>query len=131
MSFQFSNRVPKSDSDPVGDILKVAGSPDIISFAGGLPAPELFPVEALKQAADKVFDKNGRSALQYASAIGNPDLRNQITQRMNRQGINCDVDNIMITTGSQQSIDLTAKMFVNPGDTVIVEKPTYLCARCF
>lgn len=112
----------------MGDILKVAGSPDIISFAGGLPAPELFPVEALKQAADKVFDKNGRSALQYASAIGNPDLRNQITQRMNRQGINCDVDNIMITTGSQQSIDLTAKMFVNPGDTVIVEKPTYLCA---
>lgn len=100
----------------------------MISFAGGLPAPELFPIEALKKVINEVFDESGREALQYSSAIGYPALREQIAQRMNRQGIKTTVDNIMITTGSQQSIDITAKMFVNPGDTVIVEKPTYLCA---
>lgn len=100
----------------------------MISFAGGLPAPELFPIEALKKVINEVFDESGREALQYSSAIGYPALREQIAQRMNRQGIKTTVDNIMITTGSQQSIDITAKMFVNPGDTVIVEKPTYLGA---
>lgn len=128
MSFHFSKRVPKNDSDPVGDILKVAGSPDVISFAGGLPAPELFPIDALKKVTNVVFDESGREALQYASAVGYPALREQIAKRMNNQGIKATVDNIMITTGSQQSIDITAKMFINPGDTVIVEKPTYLCA---
>lgn len=92
----------------------------MISFAGGLPAPELFPIEALKKVINEVFDESGREALQYSSAIGYPALREQIAQRMNRQGIKTTVDNIMITTGSQQSIDITAKMFVNPGDTVIV-----------
>lgn len=128
MSFHFSERVPKNDSDPVGDILKVAGSPDVISFAGGLPAPELFPIDALKKVTNEVFDESGQEALQYASAVGYPALRKQIAKRMNNQGIKATVDNIMITTGSQQSIDITAKMFINPGDTVIVEKPTYLCA---
>ncbi|KRK97681.1 2-aminoadipate transaminase [Secundilactobacillus odoratitofui DSM 19909 = JCM 15043] len=128
MNYQFSNNVPASDEDPVGNILKVAGDPKVISFAGGLPAPELFPVEALKQATNDVFDESGRQALQYSIAAGDPKLREQIAQRMNRSGIKCDIDNIIITTGSQQSIDLTAKIFVNPGDTVIVEQPTYLCA---
>lgn len=128
MTYQFSNRVPKSDEDPVGNILKVAGSPDVISFAGGLPAPELFPVDQLKQVTDEVYDESGRQALQYSTAIGDPQLREQIVKRMARQGVQTTTDNIMISTGSQQSIDLTAKMFINPGDTVIVEKPTYLCA---
>ncbi len=109
MSFHFSERVPKNDSDPVGDILKVAGSPDVISFAGGLPAPELFPIDALKKVTNEVFDESGREALQYASAVGYPALRKQIAKRMNNQGIKATVDNIMITTGSQQSIDITAK----------------------
>ncbi len=109
MNYQFSNNVPASDEDPVGNILKVAGDPKVISFAGGLPAPELFPVEALKQATNDVFDESGRQALQYSIAAGDPKLREQIAQRMNRSGIKCDIDNIIITTGSQQSIDLTAK----------------------
>ncbi|WP_076640431.1 PLP-dependent aminotransferase family protein, partial [Lactiplantibacillus plantarum] len=128
MTYQFSDRVPESDEDPVGNILKVAGSPDIISFAGGLPAPELFPLAELKRVTDEVYDKSGRQALQYSTAIGYPQLREQIVKRMAHQGVKTTIDNIMISTGSQQSIDLTAKMFVNPGDTVIVEKPTYLCA---
>ncbi|MCT3398458.1 aminotransferase-like domain-containing protein [Lentilactobacillus hilgardii] len=128
MTYQFSDRVPESDEDPVGNILKVAGSPDVISFAGGLPAPELFPVAQLKKVTDEVYDESGRQALQYSTAIGYPELREQIVKRMDHQGVKTTIDNIMISTGSQQSIDLTAKMFVNPGDTVIVEKPTYLCA---
>lgn len=128
MTYQFSTRVPASDEDPVGNILKVAGSPDIISFAGGLPAPELFPVDALKKVTNEVYDESGRQALQYSAAIGDPALRTQIVKRMAKQGVDTTIDNVMISTGSQQSIDLTAKMFINPGDTVIVEKPTYLCA---
>lgn len=128
MDYQFSNNIPESNVDPVGNILKVAGDPKVISFAGGLPAPELFPVEDLKKVTNEVYDESGRQALQYSIAAGFPALREQIAKRMNRSGIKCDIDNIMITTGSQQSIDLTAKLFVNPGDTVIVEQPTYLCA---
>jgi len=128
MKYQFANNIPESDEDPVGNILKVAGDPKVISFAGGLPAPELFPVEDLKKVTNEVYDESGRQALQYSIAAGYPELRKQIAKRMNRSGIACDIDNIMITTGSQQSIDLTAKLFVNPGDTVIVEQPTYLCA---
>ncbi|GAX03119.1 aminotransferase [Secundilactobacillus pentosiphilus] len=128
MKYQFANNIPESDEDPVGNILKVAGDPKVISFAGGLPAPELFPVEDLKKVTNEVYDESGREALQYSIAAGYPKLREQIAKRMNRSGIKCDIDNIMITTGSQQSIDLTAKLFVNPGDTVIVEQPTYLCA---
>lgn len=128
MNYQFSTRVPKTNEDPVGNILKVAGSSDVISFAGGLPAPELFPVEALKKVTNEVYDQEGRSALQYSIAAGYPKLREQIVARMAQSGINTTVDNVMISTGSQQSIDLTAKMFINPGDTVIVEHPTYLCA---
>lgn len=128
MDYQFSRNVPESDVDPVGNILKVAGDPKVISFAGGLPAPELFPVDDLKKVTNEVYDESGRQALQYSIASGDPKLREQIAQRMNRSGIKCDIDNIMITTGSQQSIDLTAKIFINPGDTVIVEQPTYLCA---
>lgn len=128
MTYQFSDRVPESDEDPVGNILKVAGSPDVISFAGGLPAPELFPVAELKRVTDEIYDESGRQALQYSTAIGYPQLREQIVKRTAHQGVKTTIDNIMISTGSQQSIDLTAKMFVNPGDTVIVEKPTYLCA---
>lgn len=128
MKYQFANNIPESNEDPVGNILKVAGDPKIISFAGGLPAPELFPVEDLKKVTNEVYDESGREALQYSIAAGYPKLREEIAKRMNRSGIACDIDNIMITTGSQQSIDLTTKLFVNPGDTVIVEQPTYLCA---
>ncbi|UQS85120.1 PLP-dependent aminotransferase family protein [Apilactobacillus apisilvae] len=129
MDFKFSDRVPSLDNDVVGEILKVAGDPKIISFAGGLPAPELFPVEEMKKAADEVFEKDGQNALQYTASIGNPKLRQLVTDRMqNHKHIDCNVDNVCITTGSEQSIDLIAKMMINPGDVVLVEKPTYLCA---
>lgn len=129
MNFKFSKRVPNLDDDVVGEILKVAGDPEIISFAGGLPAPELFPVEAIHQAADKVFEKYGKDALQYTATIGNVKLRESIAHRMQtNKFVHTSIDNICITTGSEQSIDLVAKMMVNEGDVILVEKPTYLCA---
>lgn len=128
MTYHFSNRVPKSDVDPVGDILKVAGDPKVMSFAGGLPAPELFPVEQVKKAADAVFDQKGRAALQYGSSQGVPELRQVILDRVKVEGIETDADHVMVATGSQQSIDLTGKMFLDEGSVVIVEDPTYLTA---
>ncbi|KRK25149.1 aminotransferase, class I II [Apilactobacillus kunkeei DSM 12361 = ATCC 700308] len=113
----------------MGEILKVAGDPEIISFAGGLPAPELFPVKEMHEAADKVFEKHGAEALQYTAAIGNPHLRELIVDRMQtNKEVTTTVDNVCITTGSEQSIDLVAKMMVDKGDVILVEKPTYLCA---
>lgn len=128
MTYHFSNRVPKSDVDPVGDILKVAGDPKVMSFAGGLPAPELFPVEQVKRAADTVFEQKGQAALQYGSSKGIPELRQVILDRVKVEGIETDADHVMVATGSQQSIDLTGKMFLDEGSVVIVEDPTYLTA---
>lgn len=129
MDFKFSSRVPNVDNDVVGEILKVAGDPEIISFAGGLPAPELFPVKEMHEAADKVFEKHGAEALQYTAAIGNPHLRELIVDRMQtNKEVTTTVDNVCITTGSEQSIDLVAKMMVDKDDVILVEKPTYLCA---
>ncbi|BAP85283.1 aminotransferase [Paucilactobacillus hokkaidonensis JCM 18461] len=128
MTYHFSDRVPKSDVDPVGDILKVAGDPKVMSFAGGLPAPELFPVKQVKAAADAVFDEKGQAALQYGSSQGVPELRDVIVDRLKVEGIETDTDHVMVATGSQQSIDLTGKMFLDEGSVVIVEDPTYLTA---
>lgn len=128
MNYKFSKRVPAGDTDPVGVILKVAGDPKVMSFAGGLPAPELFPVEAVKKAADAVFDKKGPAALQYGSSQGTPELKKVILDRLKVDGIDTDDEHVIVTTGSQQSIDLTGKMFLDEGDVVIVEDPTYLTA---
>lgn len=128
MTYKFSKRVPNADADAVGDILKVAGDPKVMSFAGGLPAPELFPVEQVRKAADKVFAEKGPAALQYGSSQGVPELRDVILGRLKVEGIETDADHVMVATGSQQSIDLTGKMFIDEGSTVIVEDPTYLTA---
>ncbi|KIS03096.1 aminotransferase-like domain-containing protein [Paucilactobacillus wasatchensis] len=128
MTYKFSKHVPQSDVDAVGDILKVAGDPKVTSFAGGLPAPELFPVEEVKAAANRVLTGNGRAALQYGSSQGVPGLRQVILNRLEIEGIKTDSDHVMVATGSQQSIDLTGKIFIDEGTTVIVEDPTYLTA---
>ncbi|MGM0216026.1 PLP-dependent aminotransferase family protein [Enterococcus sp. AZ109] len=128
MKYQYSTKVPVSNTDPVGDLLRAAANPDIISFAGGLPAPELFPVEQVQEAANQVFQEKGMTALQYGSSKGTPELIKVVADRLAIDGIQADTEHIMISTGSQQVIDLTGKLFLNEGDTVIVEKPTYLCA---
>lgn len=126
---EFSKRVPADGTDAVGAILKAAADPQIISFAGGLPAPELFPVKEMKAAVDKVFDQHGREAMQYGAAKGVTALRKRILQHVHdKEGVNAELDNVLVTTGSEQALDLVGKAFVDPGDTVLVEQPTYLCA---
>ena len=129
MEYNYSKAVPQGGVDTVGEILKVAASPNVISFAGGLPAPELFPTSELQQATDQVYQTSAESALQYSNSNGFRRLREILAQRMARRGVSCNADNIAITTGSQQSIDLISKMFINHGDTILVEKPTYMSAQ--
>ena len=127
--FKFSKRVPADGTDAVGAILKAAADPKIISFAGGLPAPELFPVEGMKEATDKVYAEHGQQALQYGAAKGVTELRELILKRVKeKENVDAKLENVMVTTGSEQAIDLVGKAFINPGDTVLVEEPTYLCA---
>jgi 2-aminoadipate transaminase len=98
----------------------------MISFAGGLPAPETFPVEELKEIALEILEKNGPDGLQYGTTEGDPLLRKLLTERHNSQGLNIRTENLIITTGSQQGLDLLAKIFLDPGDYVICGLPSYL-----
>ncbi|MCC4383918.1 PLP-dependent aminotransferase family protein [Limosilactobacillus reuteri] len=127
--FKFSKRVPADGTDAVGAILQAAADPKIISFAGGLPAPELFPVKEMKAAVDKVFEEHGQEAMQYGAAKGVTALREVIQQHVKeKENVDSELNNVLVTTGSEQVLDLVGKAFVDPGDTVLVEQPTYLCA---
>jgi len=113
----------------IREILKVTERPEVISFAGGLPAPELFPVKEIKEVNRIVLDESGHKALQYTTTEGYAPLRTWIANRMNtRLGTSFDCDNILITHGSQQALDLSGKVFLDEGDVVLCESPTYLAA---
>ena len=112
----------------IREILKVTAQPEVISFAGGLPAPELFPVAEIKAAADFVLSNNGSEALQYSESEGFRPLRDWIAAEMGQRGIKAAADDVLITNGSQQGLDLVGKLFLNPGDVVLTENPTYLAA---
>ncbi|MCG4583059.1 PLP-dependent aminotransferase family protein, partial [Anaerosalibacter bizertensis] len=102
--------------------------PEIISFAGGLPAPELFPVEELEKVSSKVLEEQGTTALQYGPTEGYEPLRVEITKRMEKVGVECKPEDILVTSGSQQGLDFSGKIFLNPGDIVLCESPSYLGA---
>ena len=113
----------------VRGILKAASDPDVISFAGGLPNPISFPQEELLESMNRIVKTYGSSVFQYSITAGLPELRQYIADRYNRIfGLTLTIDNIIITTGSQQALDLIGKVLLNKGDGVIVEKPTYLAA---
>lgn len=112
----------------IREILKVTAQPEIISFAGGLPAPELFPVDAVRAAAENVLSRSGAEALQYGPSEGFGPLREWIAQEMRTRGVVCASTNVLVTNGSQQVLDLAAKLLLNPGDVVLTENPTYLAA---
>jgi 2-aminoadipate transaminase len=110
----------------IREILKLLQKPDMISFAGGLPAPETFPVKDLKEIAIEVLEKEGAFALQYGTTEGDPLLRKLLVERQNRLGLKINVDNLIITSGSQQALDLIARIFLDPGDYILCGLPSYL-----
>jgi 2-aminoadipate transaminase len=113
-------------SSLVRELLKLTAQPGLISFAGGLPAADLFPLERFQEACDRVLSDPG--ALQYSTTEGERPLRELIARHTARYGIDVGVENVLVTTGSQQALDLIGKVFLNPGDHVVVERPTYLGA---
>ncbi|MGE5200238.1 MAG: aminotransferase class I/II-fold pyridoxal phosphate-dependent enzyme, partial [Rhodospirillaceae bacterium] len=115
-------------SSAVRELLKLTEQPDVISFAGGLPAPETFPVERFTRAVQAVMASHGAQALQYGRTEGYTPLREMIARHSTRYGINVEPENVLLTSGSQQALDLFGKVFINPGDHVLVERPTYLGA---
>ncbi len=128
-SHLLSNRIRSIPKSFIREILKVSNHPDIISFAGGLPNSDLFPIDEISQASTKVLEKNGAKALQYSNTEGDASLRNWIAQRYkDKQGIDVSPDSILITNGSQQAFDLIAKALLDEGDDIVIENPGYLGA---
>lgn len=125
---RFAHRTSGMKSSFIRELLKVTEMPDMISFGGGFPAAELFPLERTKEACDKVIKDNGRKALQYSTTEGYTPLREWILEFTAKQGIKASIDNIMLTSGSQQALDLIGRIFINRGDRIITESPTYLGA---
>ena len=129
MKLKFAKRMSYIKASEIREILKVTEREDVISFAGGLPAPELFPIDEINKMNQVVLQEAGAKALQYTTTEGYYPLREWIAKRMNeRLGTSFDKDNILITHGSQQGLDLSGKVFLDDGDIVLCESPTYLAA---
>ena len=129
MIYRYSQRVEGYGSDFIKEMFAAARNPDLISFAGGAPAPELYPVDAFRGASDQAFVDGGRNVLAYDGAEGLLPLREQIAaQRMRKMGVKTDAAAIHMLSGSQQGIDFAARLFIDEGDKVICEDPTYLGA---
>ncbi|CAH2215358.1 aminotransferase-like domain-containing protein [Tepidibacter aestuarii] len=129
MAVKFADRMDNLKASEIRELLKLTEKPEIISFAGGLPAPELFPVEEMKEVAVKVLEEGGQQALQYAATEGFGPLRDVIANRMNGKfNTKVSADEILITSGSQQGLDFSGKIFLNEGDVVLCESPSYLGA---
>ncbi|GAB3210628.1 PLP-dependent aminotransferase family protein [Marinactinospora endophytica] len=129
---QPSARVRAVGSSPVREILALTARPGVISFAGGLPAPELFDADALRAAFDHVLTTRPAQVLQYSTTEGDPDLRAALAARITGSGLPTAPDDLLVTTGSQQGLSLVAAALLDPGDVVLVEQPAYLAAiQCF
>lgn len=125
---RYAMRTHRMRSSAIRELLKLTELPDIISFAGGLPAPELFPKEQVFEATKYILEHHSHQALQYSTTEGYAPLREMIVRHMGRYGIHCTVNNVLITAGSQQALDLIGRVMLDPGDRVLVEEPTYLGA---
>ncbi|MGW4132355.1 aminotransferase-like domain-containing protein [Amycolatopsis japonica] len=133
MSLPLARRMDGVTSSPVRDLLALTARPGVISFAGGVPAPELFDVDGLRTAFDRALaDGPAQRALQYSPTEGNPRLRELLAERLSGRGVPTTVDDLLITTGSQQGLQLLSTALLDPGATVLVEEPVYLSAlQCF
>ncbi len=128
MNWNLARRADKMNPSVIREILKVTEKPGIISFAGGLPSPLTFPIDAMREASERVLRDDGKAALQYAASEGYAPLREWVAQDLLKQGMRVDPDHVLITTGSQQGLDLVAKILIDAGSRILVETPTYLGA---
>jgi 2-aminoadipate transaminase len=125
---EFSTMAKSLYRSEIRELLKLTRQPDTISFGGGLPDPAIFPYQAVEEASLKVIREKGRLALQYSPTEGEPFLKKQLIDYMERQGESVRAENMVVVASSQQGLDLLAKIFIDPGDPIIVEKPTYIGA---
>ena len=129
MRMKFANRIDSLRASDIREILKITQRAEVISFAGGLPAPELFPVEEIKEISRLLMEESGRVALQYSTTEGYEPPRQKIAARIGRKfQTQASAEEVMITSGSQQALDFTGKLFLDAGDVVLCESPTYLAA---
>jgi 2-aminoadipate transaminase len=128
-SAKFAERTSRLRASTIREMLKVTQQPDVISFGGGLPAPELFPTNAVAECTREVMDEYGAAALQYSVTEGIPEMRDWVAHRLShRTGRSFDAEDVVIVNGSQQGLDLIGKIFIDPGDHVVMENPSYLGA---
>jgi 2-aminoadipate transaminase len=127
-SDRYAQRTRGLSSSAIRELLKYTQDPELISFAGGLPGPEVFPLAEIQAAALRVLQQQGAAAVQYGTTEGYGPLRELLVRHMQRYGIDVTPDNVLVTTGSQQALDLIGKLFVNPGDHLVCEAPTFLGA---
>jgi 2-aminoadipate transaminase len=124
----FSVSSQQMKKSAIREILKLTQKPEMISFAGGLPSPDSFPIDDIKKITCEVLEQDGPAALQYGTTDGDNKLRSLLAERHKKDGLSLALNNIVITTGSQQALDLAGKIFINPGDVVICGLPSYLGA---
>jgi Transcriptional regulators containing a DNA-binding HTH domain and an aminotransferase domain (MocR family) and their eukaryotic orthologs len=122
----YAKRTRRMKRSAIRELLKVTRRPEVISFAGGLPAAELFPIPQVKAAVDAVLQSLGGKSLQYGETEGVPELREWVARHFSRNGVQITADNVLITTGAQQALDLVGRVFLDESDRAVVENPTYL-----
>jgi 2-aminoadipate transaminase len=129
---QFASRLDNVETSAIRELFKLLGTPGIISFAGGFPDSAMFDVEGLKEASARALSEEAGGALQYGATEGYEPLRAQLSAFMETKGVDVDPSGLIVTTGSQQALDLLGKTLISPGDKVIVEGPTFLATiQCF
>ncbi len=127
-SSRFAQRTQRMKGSAIRELLKLTERPEVISFGGGMPAPEIFPVKEVGEACDRILKNYSEKALQYGATEGYNPLRQMLADDACKNGLSCNLDNTLITSGSQQALDLLGKIFIDPGDHILVETPTYLGA---
>ena len=128
MTWQMARRAERLNPSTIREILKITEQPGIISLAGGLPSADSFPIAAMQEATARVLRDNPREALQYAASEGFAPLRERVAAELSSHGLSASAERVLITTGSQQGLDLVGKVLIDPGSRVAVESPTYLGA---
>ena len=132
MPLQFASRLKNVETSAIRELFKLLGKPGIISFAGGFPDPAMFDVEGIKEASSKALAEDPGAALQYGATEGYGPLRDELVSFMATKGVTLNASELIVTTGSQQGLDLLGKTMISPGDKVIVEGPTFLATiQCF